>query len=175
MTQKVSKLSTQYKSMVILSWEGYKVEIPRPTPKLGLILYIFYSPGRQACNNRDILIGKLHMIVQKSHNFKTKNKQTNQNPKGRDWTRWQLKYSVSKCEITFIERNNLSYSYTEMVCKITQEKDLGVTVDSLMETSTQCAVVVKKPKCQAILKMDQRIILEIITRLSNTSIKCSSF
>lgn len=31
-----------------------------------------------------------------------------------------------------------------MVCKITQEKDLGVTVDSLMETSTQCTVMVKK-------------------------------
>lgn len=31
-----------------------------------------------------------------------------------------------------------------MVCKITQEKDLGVTVDSLVETSTQCTVVVKK-------------------------------
>lgn len=31
-----------------------------------------------------------------------------------------------------------------MVCKITQENDLGVTVDSLMETSTHCTVVVKK-------------------------------
>lgn len=43
-----------------------------------------------------------------------------------------------------IERNNLNYSYTLMVCKITQEKDLGVTTDSLMETSTQCTVMVKK-------------------------------
>ena len=31
-----------------------------------------------------------------------------------------------------------------MVCKITQGKDLGVTVDSLMETSTHCTAVVKK-------------------------------
>lgn len=33
-----------------------------------------------------------------------------------------------------------------MVCKITHEKDLGVTVDSLMEISTQCTAVVKKSK-----------------------------
>lgn len=33
-----------------------------------------------------------------------------------------------------------------MVCKITQEKDLGVTADSLMETSTQGTLVVKKSK-----------------------------
>lgn len=31
-----------------------------------------------------------------------------------------------------------------MVCKIPQEKDPGVTVHSLMETSAQCTVVVKK-------------------------------
>lgn len=33
-----------------------------------------------------------------------------------------------------------------MVCKIAQGKDLGVTADSLMETSTQGTVVVKKSK-----------------------------
>lgn len=42
------------------------------------------------------------------------------------------------------QKQQFEYSYTLVVCKITQEKDLGVTVDSLMETSTQCPAVVRK-------------------------------
>lgn len=55
-----------------------------------------------------------------------------------------------------------------MVCKITQEKDLGVTADSLMETSTQCAVVVKKANKMSGYMKDG---LENNTRNNNKTIK----
>lgn len=62
-----------------------------------------------------------------------------------------------------------------MVCKITQEKDLGVTVDSLVETSTQCTVVVKKANKMSGYVKDG---LESNTEIripSNTLIKYFSF
>ncbi|CAM5136177.1 unnamed protein product [Eretmochelys imbricata] len=65
-----------------------------------------------------------------------------------DWaTKWQMKFSVDKCKVTHIGKHNLNYTYKMMGSKLavtTQERDLGIIVDSSLKTSTQCAAAVKK-------------------------------
>ncbi|CAM5171781.1 unnamed protein product [Natator depressus] len=65
-----------------------------------------------------------------------------------DWaTKWQMKFNVDKCKVMNIGKYNPNYTYTMMGSKLavtTQERDLGVTVDSSLKSSTQCAAAVKK-------------------------------
>ncbi|CAM4594941.1 unnamed protein product [Lepidochelys kempii] len=65
-----------------------------------------------------------------------------------DWAvKWQMKFNVDKCEVIHIGKHNPNYTYKMMGSKLavtTQERDLGVIVDSSLKTSTQCAAAVKK-------------------------------
>uniref|UniRef100_A0A8C3FA90 Reverse transcriptase domain-containing protein n=1 Tax=Chrysemys picta bellii TaxID=8478 RepID=A0A8C3FA90_CHRPI len=65
-----------------------------------------------------------------------------------DWTtKWQMKCNVDKCKVMHIGKNNPNYTYNMMGANLattSQEKDLGVIVDSSLKTSTQCAEAVKK-------------------------------
>ncbi|CAM4547301.1 unnamed protein product [Lepidochelys olivacea] len=65
-----------------------------------------------------------------------------------DWvTKWQMKFNVDKCKIMHIGKHDPNYTYKMMESKLvvtTQEKDLGVIVDSSLKISTQCAVAAKK-------------------------------
>ncbi|CAM4478002.1 unnamed protein product [Lepidochelys kempii] len=65
-----------------------------------------------------------------------------------DWaTKWQMKFNVDKCKVMHIGKHNPNYTYTMMGSKLavtTQERDLGVIVDSSLKTSTQCAAAVKR-------------------------------
>ncbi|CAM5167759.1 unnamed protein product [Natator depressus] len=65
-----------------------------------------------------------------------------------DWaTKWQMKFNVDKCKVMHIGKHNPNYTYTMMGSKLavtTQERDLGVIVDSSLKSSTQCAAAVKK-------------------------------
>ncbi|CAM5165838.1 unnamed protein product [Natator depressus] len=65
-----------------------------------------------------------------------------------DWaTKWQMKFNVDKCKVMHIGKNNPNYTYKMMGSKLavtTQERDLGVIVDSSLKTSTQSAAAVKK-------------------------------
>ncbi|CAM5150171.1 unnamed protein product [Eretmochelys imbricata] len=65
-----------------------------------------------------------------------------------DWaTKWQMKFTVDKCKVMHIRKNNPNYTYNMMGANLAttnQEKDLGVIVDSSLKTSTQCAAAVKK-------------------------------
>ncbi|CAM4712428.1 unnamed protein product [Lepidochelys kempii] len=65
-----------------------------------------------------------------------------------DWaTKWQMKFNVDKCKVMHIRKHHPNYTYKIMWSKLavtTQERDLGVTVDSSLRTSTQCAATVKK-------------------------------
>ncbi|CAM5088479.1 unnamed protein product [Eretmochelys imbricata] len=79
-----------------------------------------------------------------------------------DWaTKWQMKFNVGKCKVTHIGKNNPNYTYNMMgtnLATTTQEKDLGVIVDSSLKTSTQCAEQSKKQMgCCKSLKKGQRI------------------
>ncbi|CAM4577882.1 unnamed protein product [Lepidochelys olivacea] len=65
-----------------------------------------------------------------------------------DWaTKWQMKFNVDKCKVMHIGKHNPNYTYKMMGSKLavtTQKRDLGITVDSSLKTSTQCAAEVKK-------------------------------
>ncbi|CAM4557507.1 unnamed protein product [Lepidochelys olivacea] len=65
-----------------------------------------------------------------------------------DWaTKWQMKFNVDKCKVMHIGKNNPNYTYNMMEVNLAttnQEKDPGVSVDSSLKTSTQCAAAVKK-------------------------------
>ncbi|CAM5134922.1 unnamed protein product [Natator depressus] len=65
-----------------------------------------------------------------------------------DWaTKWQMKFNVDKFKVMHIGKRNPNYTYTVMGSKLavtTQERDLGVIVDSSLKSSTQCAAAVKK-------------------------------
>ncbi|CAM5079620.1 unnamed protein product [Natator depressus] len=65
-----------------------------------------------------------------------------------DWaTKWQMKFNVDKCKVMHIGKRNPNCTYTMMGSKLavtTQERDLGVIVDSSLKSSTQCAAAVKK-------------------------------
>uniref|UniRef100_A0A8C4XYG1 Reverse transcriptase domain-containing protein n=1 Tax=Gopherus evgoodei TaxID=1825980 RepID=A0A8C4XYG1_9SAUR len=65
-----------------------------------------------------------------------------------DWaTKWQMKFKVDKCKVMHIGKNNPNYTYNMMgahLATTSQEKDLGVIVDSSLKMSTQCAEAVKK-------------------------------
>uniref|UniRef100_A0A452HI16 Reverse transcriptase domain-containing protein n=1 Tax=Gopherus agassizii TaxID=38772 RepID=A0A452HI16_9SAUR len=65
-----------------------------------------------------------------------------------DWaTKWQMKFNVDKCKVMHIGKNNPNYTYNMMGANLattSQEKDLGVIVDSSLKMSTQCAEAVKK-------------------------------
>ncbi|CAM5077649.1 unnamed protein product [Natator depressus] len=62
-------------------------------------------------------------------------------------TKWQMKFNVDKFKVTHIGKQNPNYIHKMMGSKsavTTQERDLGVIVDSSLKTSTQCAAAIKK-------------------------------
>uniref|UniRef100_A0A8C8SCV0 Reverse transcriptase domain-containing protein n=1 Tax=Pelusios castaneus TaxID=367368 RepID=A0A8C8SCV0_9SAUR len=65
-----------------------------------------------------------------------------------DWaSKWQMKFNVDKCKVMHIGKNNPNYTYNMMGANLattSQEKDLGVIVDSSLKMSVQCAEAVKK-------------------------------
>ncbi|CAM5151637.1 unnamed protein product [Natator depressus] len=65
-----------------------------------------------------------------------------------DWaTQWQMIFNIDKCKVIHIGKNNPNYTFRMMGYKlavITQERDLGVTVDGSLKSSAQCAAAVKK-------------------------------
>ncbi|CAM4495757.1 unnamed protein product [Caretta caretta] len=74
-----------------------------------------------------------------------------------DWaTKWQMKFNVDKCKVMHIGKHNPNYTHKMMGSKLaftTQERDLGVIVDSSLKTSTQCAeAVIKVNRMLGIIK-----------------------
>ncbi|CAM4581149.1 unnamed protein product [Lepidochelys kempii] len=62
-------------------------------------------------------------------------------------TKWQMKFNVDKCKVMHIGKHHPNYIYKLMGSKLavtTQERDLGVIVESSLETSTQWAAAAKK-------------------------------
>ncbi|CAM4653692.1 unnamed protein product [Lepidochelys kempii] len=73
-----------------------------------------------------------------------------------DWaTKWQMKFNVDKCKVMHIGKNNPNQTYNTMgsnLATTNQERDLGVIVDSSLNTSMQCAVVKKANRMLGIIK-----------------------
>uniref|UniRef100_A0A674J903 Cytochrome P450 family 4 subfamily F member 22 n=1 Tax=Terrapene triunguis TaxID=2587831 RepID=A0A674J903_9SAUR len=58
-----------------------------------------------------------------------------------------MKFNANKCKVTHIGKHNPNYTYKWVGPKLavtTQERDLGVIVDSSLKTCTQCAAAVKE-------------------------------
>lgn len=55
--------------------------------------------------------------------------------------KWKMKFNVVK---GMRGKNNPNYMYTMIGCKYAQERDLELTVESSVKTSTQCSEAVKK-------------------------------
>ncbi|CAM5136677.1 unnamed protein product [Natator depressus] len=57
-----------------------------------------------------------------------------------DWaTKWQMKFNIDKCKVMHIGKHHPNYTYKMMGSKLavtTQERDLGVIVDSSLKTSS---------------------------------------
>lgn len=61
----------------------------------------------------------------------------------------QRECSVDECAVMQLGRHDLNYSYTQMSSELIvtfQQKDRGISVDSLMKMSAQCAAVAKPRK-----------------------------
>lgn len=61
--------------------------------------------------------------------------------------KWQIKFSADKCRVMHMGKYNLNFTCTVMGSEMnitTQERDLGVTINSAIKMSAQCSAAKRK-------------------------------